>query len=238
MNRKNLLHLLAIMMVTMLSVGLVACSKDDDEKSGSNSSTPSQFVGYWFGYDTGSEGYWLVLNLSNNGYGSFKLFKSNLSENRVISEYSSLPWKYNSSKKQIFLYTSGNEGYAFPVLSIGSTTMKVSVSLTSKTVEFNMEKSSGSGGSGGSSGSGSSSGTKCKYCLGSGKCSNYVSSTYNKYYCQGSGKCQYCGGDGWADGFGINNVLCVNCYPDDGDGYCSWCKGTGKCSHCNGSGYQ
>lgn len=240
---KNLWGILTIMMVALLSVGIVSCSKDDDEKKGGNSSVPSKLVGYWFGGDTGNEGYWLVLNLASNGYGSFKLSKINTSSNYVISDYSSLPWRYNSSKQHIFLYTSDTQGYAFPVVSFGSSTMTVTASISGRDIKFSMEKSgdgssSSGGSSGGSSSGSSSSSSKCNYCLGSGKCSNYANSAYNKYYCLGSGKCQYCGGDGLINGFGINNVVCPNCWPSDGDGKCSKCKGTGKCSKCNGTGYR
>lgn len=243
MNMKRIKFLAALTVIAFVSLSFVGCGGDDkkDDGGSSGSSRPSQLIGYWFGYDTGNEGYWMVLNLGGNGYADFKCFKSNVSENYTLVDKTSLPWHYNSSKGHIFVFTEGNNGYAIPVLSIGGDYMTVSLSISSRDVKFSMERSSGgsSGGGGGSSGGGGgSSGTKCKYCQGNGECNNYTSLTGNKYHCHGSGKCQFCGGDGYTDGFGINNVLCPNCYGYKGSGKCSYCSGTGICSKCGGSGYQ
>ena len=83
----------------------------------------------------------------------------------------------------------------------------------------------------GSSYSGSSSGTTCKRCQGSGKCSS-MSGTANKYYCHGFGKCGYCGGNGIVHNLG-QAITCTAC---NGNGKCKYCNGTGKCSDCGGSG--
>lgn len=238
--RRNIFFTSLLLLIAFMAFN--ACG--DDKKSnggGGDSGVESRLVGYWFGYDTGSEGFWLTLNLKSSGYADFKLFKSNTSENYTVAEGSSLPWKYNSSKGHIFLSTSSTEGYAFPLLSLGSSSMTITLRISGRDVPFSMERSSSGGGSsGGSSGGGSSgggSGTKCKYCQGKGTCHNYTS-TYNKYYCWGSGKCQWCGGDGLIDGIGgYNNVDCPNCdYKSNGK--CSYCHGTGKCSKCGGTGYQ
>ena len=44
MNKKNVLHLMAIMMVAMLSVSFISCGSDDDDDAGSVS---SDIVGTW-----------------------------------------------------------------------------------------------------------------------------------------------------------------------------------------------
>ena len=245
MNMKRIKILAGLIITTFVSLLFMGCGSDDKKDGGGGnggSSVENALIGYWFGYDTGNEGFWLTMNLKSSGYADFKLIKSNVSENYTVANYSSLPWRYNSSKGHIFLYTSSNEGYAFPLLSLSSNAMTVSVRISGRDVTFSMERSNDSGGGGssggGSSGGGSSSGTKCKYCQGNGKCNFYTSLSGNKYYCHGSGKCQYCGGDGLIDGIGgFNNVDCPNCdYKSNGK--CSYCHGTGICSKCGGSGYQ
>lgn len=47
MKRKNYLNLLAIMMVAMLSIVLVSCSKDDDENNVSGSELVDKLQGTW-----------------------------------------------------------------------------------------------------------------------------------------------------------------------------------------------
>ena len=98
---------------------------------------------------------------------------------------------------------------------------------------------------GGSSGS---SQELCHYCKGEKDCRNYVNTSHDKYYCHGSGECQWCGGDGWTRGFGLD-VPCANCNTPGkvgknnsadkpGDGYCSYCGGSGRCGKCGGTGYK
>ena len=48
MNKKYFMHLMAIMMVAMLSVGFASCSNDDDEdKNVTTSVNPKDLVGTW-----------------------------------------------------------------------------------------------------------------------------------------------------------------------------------------------
>lgn len=240
MKRLNLLSI--ALLLAAMSFLLTTCGDDKKEKSSSSSSVESALVGYWFGSSVNtSEGLWMVLNLKSNGYADYRLFRSDVNDYHDISNFTSLPWRYNSSKNHIFLYISDTEGYSFPILSYSGNYMTVTRTLSGNVIQFNLERSSGSssgGSSGGGSGGGSSSGKQCTYCQGNGKCNFYTSYTGNKYYCHGSGKCQFCGGDGYTDGFGINNVLCSNCYGYKGSGKCSYCSGTGICSKCGGTGYR
>lgn len=53
MKKKNYLHLLAIMMVAMLSVGFTSCSSDDDENNDEYSEIVQKLQGTWE-YGTGT----------------------------------------------------------------------------------------------------------------------------------------------------------------------------------------
>lgn len=65
MKKKNLLHLLAIMMVAVLSVGFASCSSDDDE------SVDSSIIGTW--EDTNYiDGTW-QWTFNSNGKGTCKV---------------------------------------------------------------------------------------------------------------------------------------------------------------------
>lgn len=238
MKRLNLLSI--ALLLAAMSFLLTTCG-DDKKKTGGSSSVADALVGYWVGAsDNTTEGYWMVLNLKSNGYADYRLFRSDVNDYYDISNFTSLPWRYNSSNNQIFLFTSDTQGYAFPILSYTGDYLVVTRTLTNGVLQFTLTRGDGGGGSsgGGSSGGGSSSGKQCTYCQGNGKCNFYTSHTGNKYYCHGSGKCQFCGGDGYTDGFGINNVLCTNCYGYKGSGKCSFCSGTGICSKCGGTGYR
>lgn len=72
----------------------------------------------------------------------------------------------------------------------------------------------------GGSGSGK---TECRYCLGSGECSNSN--------CDG-GMCIRCGGTGYTYS-GKYKFSCSYCSR----GKCNACHGSGKCSQCGGRGY-
>mgnify|MGYP007101875552 CR=1 FL=1 len=61
MNKKNLLHLMAIMMVAMLSVGFASCSSDDDEEDNGYSTS---ILGSW---QTEDENFSTELSFNANG---------------------------------------------------------------------------------------------------------------------------------------------------------------------------
>ena len=181
MKRLNLLSI--ALLLAAMSFLLTTCGDDKKEKSSSSSSVESALVGYWFGSSVNtSEGLWMVLNLKSNGYADYRLFRSDVNDYHDISNFTSLPWRYNSSKNHIFLYISDTEGYSFPILSYSGNYMTVTRTLSGNVIQFNLERSSGSssgGSSGGGSGGGSSSGKQCTYCQGNGKCNFYTSYTGN-----------------------------------------------------------
>lgn len=241
---KRLWSLLAMMMVAMLSISVVSCGDDDDDNSPNTTSTettnPNAPVwGEWDGSGTTLAGKHatMTLNLYSDGTGGLVASTSGVIVVKSIVNYSYVPPHHISMafkddpSHRIWLW----------VESLTTTTMQVDLTDLNEAVqgEYNLTKtgSGDRGTSGGSSSEGSNS-SKCKYCLGSGKCHNYVNSSYNKYYCRGTGKCQWCGGDGYTDYGGFNNVLCSNCYGYKGSGKCSKCAGSGKCSECGGTGYQ
>ncbi len=153
MKRLNLLSI--ALLLAAMSFLLTTCGDDKKEKSSSSSSVESALVGYWFGSSVNtSEGLWMVLNLKSNGYADYRLFRSDVNDYHDISNFTSLPWRYNSSKNHIFLYISDTEGYSFPILSYSGNYMTVTRTLSGNVIQFNLERSSGSS-SGGSSGGGS-----------------------------------------------------------------------------------
>lgn len=83
--------------------------------------------------------------------------------------------------------------------------------------------------SGASSSSYSGSSSRCKFCGGSGKCSNSLS---GKNRCRGTGKCNFCNGQKYQ----YTNGHPHECGACHGSGKCSFCGGTGICKHCNGTG--
>ena len=77
MNKKNLLHLLAIFMVAMVSVGFVSCSSDDDDDDNSY-----QIVGLWEETSYWKDGEW-----KSSGYLNYIFeFKSDNSYKVYLSE--------------------------------------------------------------------------------------------------------------------------------------------------------
>lgn len=228
-----------LMLLVGITLTFTACKKDkeDNDPSADN----ARIAGVWSGYNQNNT-IGFVLGLYNNNSMRASMIYTD-ENNKVQTEESTGTYRYNSASGELTLYYSEGDSETFRVANLTS----VSFTLYIGNSPYYMKKSSNSSSSSGSSSSSSSSGgsssgssskTKCKYCLGNGKCYNYVSSTANKYYCHGSTKCQWCGGDGLTDGFGINNVTCPNCYLYKGSGMCNYCEGSGKCSHCKGSGYQ
>lgn len=230
-----------LMLLMGIALIFTACKKDKDDSD--PNADNAEIVGVWSGYNQNKTLCFVIGLYKNNSMRASMIYTDE--NKKVQTEESTGTYHYSSASGELTLYYSEGDSETFRVTNLTS----VSFTLYIGDSAFYMKKSSGSSSSGGSSSSssgggssGSSSGnsskTKCKYCLGSGKCSNYVSSTANKYYCLGSTKCQWCGGDGLIDAFGINNAKCPNCYLYKGSGMCNYCEGSGKCSHCKGSGYQ
>ena len=86
MKKKDFLwNVLAIVMVTMLSVGLSSCSRDDDE--GSSANIPTGLLGTWY-KTSGASKYSMNFTFNSDGTG-----KGDVSHNNIIS-YSSFSFTY------------------------------------------------------------------------------------------------------------------------------------------------
>jgi hypothetical protein len=236
-------HLKSFTMLLLLLAAVFtfsACGGDDgggSSDSGGGSSTAQinndLIMGDWSGldkYETNN----IILSLKFYYDNSADMKILNLNPGQKDSYSETFPkFRYYTDRQEIHLIDKDNMYLGVDVLSLSGSSMRVKFLHST----FYLTRSGGDSG-GGSSGGGVSSGKQCTYCQGNGKCNFYTSYTGNKYYCHGSGKCQFCGGDGYTDGFGINNVLCTNCYGYKGSGKCSYCSGTGICSKCGGTGYR
>lgn len=109
MSKKNLGHLLALLMVAMLSIGFASCSSDDDDgNGGSSNNVKTKLLGTWKMVSCSSSWY-----SSSFKYINFKNDGTCLYSSSTGFEYTDLDspckWTYNEESKMLRMYTE--DGY-------------------------------------------------------------------------------------------------------------------------------
>lgn len=118
MNKKNLLHLMAIMMVAMLSLGFASCSSDDDDDDNGN-----PLIGTWVENHTSDDYSYSTFTFKSDGTGAEKV---TVIQTKNTREY---PFSYSYNSKDYLLSLTYNDGDK----------MRCNVSVTGKTLILNFD---------------------------------------------------------------------------------------------------
>jgi len=240
MKTNNLMTSLVAMFVTMLSISLLSCSKEDGD---SKYSLPPSMMGTWAGSETSDSRNFLILVLFSDGTSQVM----RLQNGETVTDQRGGKWAYDNSANTLVVGSTGDKAYHYIVSNFTGSSMDLQTNTNKGNVwTFNMTlrysaSSGSSSGSSGSSGGSSSSGDRakeCRWCMGTGECRE-VLVTDNA--CWGDGECDYCDGTGWKNR--KKGEGCLYCAIPGGDNYpgngkCHYCKGSGDCKHCNGTGLR
>lgn len=111
MSKKNLGHMLAVIMVAMLSIGFASCSSDDgDGNGGSGSNVKTKLLETWKMVSCSSSWY-----SSNLRYINFKNDGTCLYSSSATDLGSPCKWTYNEESKMLRMYTE-NGYYKYNLL--------------------------------------------------------------------------------------------------------------------------